>query len=282
MAPHSSPPSSAASPSLKRKQPTISSFFTQKPASGQQLTDKTAGTEASIGQRSKKRQASPTQSGHELQQADLGRDEEDDDEDVIIRPAKRARTSVIATEEAQRSSVETKFNAPSQLSCSQHTELSRFQSSPAVTTTNIEDETDSASAQRRKEREKLHQKFVRKLGGPDCLVGIGRGASSDSANVVAEVEEGDEEEETPPLPPPTKGKGTSKRGSGKLTPMEKQVIEIKRKHLDTVMAIQVGYKFHFYGEDARIAAKELNIVCIPGKLRFDERMLRRRGMIRIH
>lgn len=58
-----------------------------------------------------------------------------------------------------------------------------------------------------------------------------------------------------------------------MTPLEKQVIDIKKKHMDTVLVVEVGYKFRFFGEDARIAAKELSIFCIPGKLRFDERML---------
>jgi DNA mismatch repair protein MSH3 len=56
-----------------------------------------------------------------------------------------------------------------------------------------------------------------------------------------------------------------------LTPMELQMLEIKRKHMDAILIVEVGYKFKFFGEDARIAAKELGIVCIPGKFRFDER-----------
>lgn len=54
--------------------------------------------------------------------------------------------------------------------------------------------------------------------------------------------------------------------------MELQFLEIKRKHMDTVLIVEVGYKFRFFGEDARVAAKELSIVCIPGKMRYDERM----------
>ncbi|RMZ82962.1 hypothetical protein DV737_g1773, partial [Chaetothyriales sp. CBS 132003] len=50
----------------------------------------------------------------------------------------------------------------------------------------------------------------------------------------------------------------------------KQIIDIKSKHMDTLLVIEVGYKFRFFGEDARVAAKELNIMCIPGKYRYDE------------
>jgi DNA mismatch repair protein MSH3 len=53
--------------------------------------------------------------------------------------------------------------------------------------------------------------------------------------------------------------------------MELQILDIKRKHMDTLLIVEVGYKFKFYGEDARTAAKELSIVCIPGKYRYDER-----------
>lgn len=87
-----------------------------------------------------------------------------------------------------------------------------------------------------------------------------------------EAEEGEEgEADDEPAPPPKKGKaGAAKKGS-KLTPMERQVIDIKRKNMDTVLVVEVGYKFRFFGEDARVAAKELGIMCIPGKFRFDER-----------
>ena len=30
---------------------------------------------------------------------------------------------------------------------------------------------------------------------------------------------------------------------------------------DTLLLVEVGYKFKFFGEDAKIAAKELNIAC---------------------
>lgn len=195
--------------------------------------------------------------------------EDEDEDDIVVPPPKRARTNGSATEEPKQSYKGIPLASPSQLSSSQRTDIFKFQSAPAVApTTNEEDGLEEA--QRKKEREKLHQKFVRKLGGPDCLIGIGRSAAREIA--FAEAEEGEEDDEPAP-PPPAKGKGAPKKGGSKLTPMEKQVIEIKRKHMDTVLVIEVGYKFRFFGEDARIAAKELGIVCIPGKFRFDEREL---------
>lgn len=268
MAPHSSQ-SSAPSPSLKRKQATISSFFTQKP-SPTQVPDN---AEVVQDRRPQKRAASPAEP-----QPDPKRTvpspkeeeaEEDDDDDIVVPPPKRARINGF-TEEAKEPPTDASVHPPSQLSSSQRTDFFKFQSSPVVAPTA---DNHLHEAQRKEEKERLHQKFVRKLGGPDCLIGIGRTASADVAG-ADEAEEGEEDDESAP-PPPAKGKVAAKKGGSKLTPMEKQVIEIKRKHMDTVLVIEVGYKFRFFGEDARTAAKELGIVCIPGKFRFDERMLTR-------
>jgi DNA mismatch repair protein MSH3 len=129
---------------------------------------------------------------------------------------------------------------------------------------------EEQSTERNPEKENLHRKFVQKLGRPDSLADIRRRnnviTEDDAAMEGAEDEDAEdpEEEEQP------KRKSASSKGSGKLTPMEKQYLEIKRKHLDKIIAYQVGYKYRFFGEDARIVAKELSIMCIPGKYRFDE------------
>ncbi|KAG5458576.1 MAG: hypothetical protein BJ554DRAFT_1173 [Olpidium bornovanus] len=50
------------------------------------------------------------------------------------------------------------------------------------------------------------------------------------------------------------------------TPLENQVIEIKKKNRDVLLVwtfiVEVGYKFRFFGEDAQIASRSLNIMCI--------------------
>lgn len=123
----------------------------------------------------------------------------------------------------------------------------------------------------RRYREKMHKKFVQKLGRPDSLINIKRRnhfISEETEGADAEEQDEDEEEEAP-KPKGRKGAAT-KKASAKLTPMEKQVLEIKRKQMDTLLVVEVGYKFRFFGEDARTAAKELGIVCIPGKMRYDE------------
>ena len=44
-----------------------------------------------------------------------------------------------------------------------------------------------------------------------------------------------------------------------MTPLEEQVKKHKAAHPGVLLLIEVGYKFHFYGEDANVASKVLNI-----------------------
>ncbi|CAK7224131.1 Mismatch repair protein msh3 [Sporothrix curviconia] len=144
------------------------------------------------------------------------------------------------------------------------------------------DSQDSSSDDEVTKRKKaeLHRKFVKKLGHPDSLAKIrrrnfvlgedatflsGGGAGGGGGEDGDEEGEGEEEEEEER--PKTKAGG---KKAGKLTPMEIQYLAIKRQHLDTVLVVEVGYKFKFFGEDARTAARVLGIVCIPGKVRYDE------------
>jgi DNA mismatch repair protein MSH3 len=145
-------------------------------------------------------------------------------------------------------------------------------SSSSVPQDENEEEDDE---QTRKNKERLHEKFMKRLAKPGSLAEIQRrnrviSEETQEDEDMAEDDEEDQESE----PPPTKGKGKqgmpAKKSRDKLTPLEKQVLAIKKKHMDTLLIVEVGYKFRFWGEDARIAAKELNIVCIPGKYRFDE------------
>ncbi|KAF8652763.1 hypothetical protein AX16_004259 [Volvariella volvacea WC 439] len=75
-----------------------------------------------------------------------------------------------------------------------------------------------------------------------------------------------------------KGKATkgrtqppAKRGSAKkaevigpsgqpYTPLELQVVQLKKENPGTVLMVEVGYKYKFFGDDADIAAKELGMV----------------------
>ncbi|KAK9240675.1 muts domain V-domain-containing protein [Lipomyces kononenkoae] len=127
------------------------------------------------------------------------------------------------------------------------------------------------------------------------MIGIrGGGASGQDSAVVdnedkaSAAEDMDAEEEDSSLsdlrnrfgaeseaPSSSRGHGTVKGKSKstkprKLTAMVQQYIDIKRQHMDAIIAFEVGYKFYFYGEDARIASKELNIVFIPGWMTIEE------------
>lgn len=134
----------------------------------------------------------------------------------------------------------------------------------------VEDETETG----RILKEALHRKFVMKLGHPDSLAHNRRKNWQNNIEATRLDDDDDDDEadgeEADGEPPPMKVKRKGAR-TGKLTPMELQMLDIKRKHLDTILIVEVGYKFKFFGEDARTAAKELGIVCIPGKFRFDER-----------
>lgn len=127
----------------------------------------------------------------------------------------------------------------------------------------------------KKQKEILHQKFVKKLGRPDSIAEIKRHHFHDKENTnedQAELDEAEDMEDAMPAKTSTKGKKgvAAKKGGNKLTPMDKQFLTIKRDHLDAILVVEVGYKFKFFGEDARTAAKELGIMCIPGKYRYDE------------
>lgn len=54
---------------------------------------------------------------------------------------------------------------------------------------------------------------------------------------------------------------SSRRPKTVYTPLEQQVIQLKQQHQDVLLAVECGYKYRFFGEDAEIAARTLNIVC---------------------
>ena len=149
---------------------------------------------------------------------------------------------------------------------SERTSKYLFSSSPAGEEALAEDDEET-----RTEKGRLHQKFVKKLGRPDSIAEIRRRKKLIMEDTVEEEGgDNDEAEEDEPTVKPVRGKtNLAKKGGVKQTPLQKQVIEIKQKYPDTLLVVEVGYKYRFFGEDARVAAKELSIVCIPGKYRFD-------------
>ncbi|KAH7401823.1 DNA mismatch repair protein MSH3 [Phaeosphaeria sp. MPI-PUGE-AT-0046c] len=270
MAPKSSQSSQGLS--QRSKQQTISSFFAPKPSQAPTAPPKPAAPAVP-------RDATPQAEDEGLlpvRDATPARKRSvevpDEDEDVAPSPpTKRAR---IANEDARPSlgqASATSLNAAKPPKITERTSKFLFSSSPVVRDEN-DAEDDTAAAQ--KQREKLHEKFVKKLGRPDSFAELRRRnkiITDDNANGEEGEGEGEDEEEEP-APKPAKGRkgAATKKAAPKLTPMEVQYLDIKRKNLDTVIVMEVGYKFKFFGEDARTVSKELGIVCIPGKFRYDE------------
>lgn len=170
--------------------------------------------------------------------------------------------------ETQQSSPIT-TNSINKLRASEKTSRYAFSSSIASDDESLDDE------ETRKHKEILHQKFVKKLGRPDSIAEIKKRHWHDKEEAVddrPDLEDAEDAEDVMSATTSTKGKKAvaAKKGGNKLTPMDKQFLTIKRDSLDAILVVEVGYKFKFFGEDARTAAKELSIVCIPGKFRYDE------------
>jgi DNA mismatch repair protein MSH3 len=279
---------SQRSSSQPKKQATISSFFTpkstsqpkiasplsQKSTQGQQDDQDaslfvTSDDDAPATRRtSSKRNAS--EEGSDVENRDPSSNKrrriiDDVDEDITISHPRApvAVKSALPPTDADSSS------ASKPAPASSRTSKYIFSSSPVIAHDG-EPEEDTEDSRRYKER--MHLRFVKKLGRPDSVAEIKR--RNNFINDTTESQEGaedDEAEEEEPAPRETKGKPKGgARANGKLTPMELQYLEIKRKHMDTILVYQVGYKYRIFGEDARIAAKELGLVCIPGKFRYDD------------
>ena len=50
------------------------------------------------------------------------------------------------------------------------------------------------------------------------------------------------------------GSASSSKVAGKVkyTPLEQQVVDIKAQNPDTVLFVECGYKYRFFGEDAEV------------------------------
>jgi DNA mismatch repair protein MSH3 len=264
MAPKSS--QSSQSLSQKGKQQTISSFFTPKPLQAPKAVPKpVASAIADVANQSDDEETPPVKQPNAVRKRSIEEPGEGQD------ASKRVRLAIGDPRPSLGQASATNLNAAKPPKITERTSKFLFSSSPVVRDENGVEE-DVAATQ--KQREKLHEKFVKKLGRPDSFAELRRRnkiISEDNAN-GEEAEGEDEDDEEEPTPKPTKGKkgAATKKAATKLTPMELQYLDIKRKHLDTVIVMEVGYKFKFFGEDARTASKELGIVCIPGKFRYDE------------
>lgn len=241
-------PADMAGPPKAKKQQSLTSFFTPKSVNGLNAVLQSQRNQSPP-------QPPPAPQSDSSKKRRLGEDAENADVDAdasVPRSPKRAKGPAPLSQPAS-----------SGKSSSSRTDSYLYGASNPST----EAGPDTEDAAERRRKAALHERFVKKLGRPDSLRGPYR-KTEDAPNVDEDVEEdddGDGDERAAPTRAKKKGAKT-----GKLTPMEVQFLDIKKKHLDTVLVMEVGYKFRFFGEDARIAAKELSIVCIPGKFRYDE------------
>lgn len=249
----------------EKKQQSLTSFFTPKTVNGL----------AAIFEKQSRAQADKSQSPSKditgLPSRKRAVEDTEKENEEPKPTSKRARADD-AVKDPGTSTFFSKSKDGEQETTGTRTERYRYDGSSVRNTQDVDTNAGSSQnndedAEERRQHQELHKKFVKKLGHPDALVS--RRNAQDAAP-VGEDEDADADgaEEEAPAPAKTKKKGSK---TGKLTPMEIQFLEIKRKHMDTVLIVEVGYKFRFFGDDARIAAKELSIVCIPGKMRYDER-----------
>ncbi|BGP37749.1 Mismatch repair protein msh3 [Rhodotorula kratochvilovae] len=54
-------------------------------------------------------------------------------------------------------------------------------------------------------------------------------------------------------------------GKVKYTPLEQQVLALRKANPGVLLIVEVGYKFRFFGEDAQAASRVLNIACFPSQ-----------------
>jgi DNA mismatch repair protein MSH3 len=199
----------------------------------------------------------------------------DDDEDDLVIPVVKRRKISPRTEDAEEIAVPEKdvednirtlrpvvangqavATSTSEPTASGRASKYLFSSSPLQENQDIE----GLDSPERRRKDELHRKFVKKLGKPDSIAEIkrrNRALEEDAGHQEQDDAEDEPVEEVPKAAGRTKG-GVKKAGS-KLTPMEKQVIEIKKAHMDTLLVVEVGYKFRFFGEDARIASASIPV-----------------------
>lgn len=116
------------------------------------------------------------------------------------------------------------------MSASTQTKLDRFQSDEVVDSTEIRDITSYVPRQ-----------SIVNISIDDDLNQVGK-------NAVIPVSDDEDE-------PSTSAPGfdlKNKRTKTKYTPLEQQYIELKEKYPDTLLFVECGYKYRFFGEDAEV------------------------------
>ncbi|KAJ8700304.1 Mismatch repair protein msh3 [Pleurotus ostreatus] len=212
---------------------------------------------------------------------DLTQSDSDDAEPRSQRAQKRARTTTApASSQGQRAA-----GRPS-------VERWRFTPSPLKTVT-----TGDATAVLPEVREAFRRKLLTssQVGGeppstPKASKGKGRAqepqeeftASPISSGLGSPPSDGDQafNELTALFPKKSKGKKIKAPPVRKVvskapervgpsgqtyTPLEEQILKLKADNPGTLLMVEIGYKYKFFGEDAEIASKTLGVACYPDR-----------------
>jgi len=128
-------------------------------------------------------------------------------------------------------------------------------------------EDDQITPEDQAKRKSLHEKFVAKLGRPESLASVERPSTAGTQMEEEEDEGGEDTEVTAagkelrekytaaqPKEPEKPNELSELAKKAKLTPLEQQYVKIKELYEDTILMIEVGYKFRFFGEDAKVSA----------------------------
>lgn len=62
--------------------------------------------------------------------------------------------------------------------------------------------------------------------------------------------------------PPSESSAPSRRSKSAYTPLEQQVIQLKQQHKDALLAVECGYKYRFFGEDAEVRTEKITVSVI--------------------
>ena len=235
--------------------------------------------------RTSKRQLDPD-SDCDYQQPVQTRDRQDDGDDdddlyTVTRPFKAQRLnsspSTAAEQKKQQPASRFHYDPAAHLPSPEAMDIS-----PATVARDGDGDGDGEDEDPVRKRQKalLRERFVKKLGKLPIARSSQLREEETRADGDGEAEgegQGDEAVEPGPIAKrfgASVAATTTKRAAAgkkapKLTPLEQQVVDIKKKHPDTILVVEVGYKFRFFGDDARIASQNLSIMCIPGRMRFD-------------
>lgn len=268
-----SPPSSTQK-SSQSKQQSISRFFTPKPGNQKPTPKVIPPQRPSLETAPEAEEDSLFVEGDKVNGANnrsstSKRAAEDDETPQPVQ--KRRRASSDDGKQSQRVSPGLeRENSGKRAQVPARTSKYAFSSSIESATDLLAEEADDEKTRQLKAR--LHQKFVKKLGRPDSIANIKRRSGFIDEETQGGEDDGldDEDEEEAPSAPKKGGRKIPASRKGKLTPLDQKVVDLKRKYPDVLLIVEVGYKYRLYGEDARVASKVLSVVCIPGKMRFDE------------